>query len=78
MQFRYRNESPAMLADVHPFAGGGPNKRNPKRETMSNETLQHLADRVEIQDCLLRYARGVDRGDWGLVRSTYHPDARVA
>lgn len=40
-----------------------------------NETLQRLADRAEIQDSLCRYARGVDRGDWGMVRSTYHPDA---
>lgn len=40
-----------------------------------NETLQRLADRAEIQDCLCRYARGVDRGDWELVRSTYHSDA---
>lgn len=42
---------------------------------MNHETLQHLADRAEIQDCLSRYARGVDRGDWDLVRSTYHVDA---
>lgn len=40
-----------------------------------NETLQRLTDRAEIQDCLCRYARGVDRGDWNLVRSTYHADA---
>lgn len=40
-----------------------------------NDTLQRLADRAEIQDCLGRYARGVDRGDWELMRSTYHPDA---
>jgi SnoaL-like domain len=42
---------------------------------MSDEDLQRLADRAAIQDCLYRYARGVDRGDWDLVRSTYHPDA---
>ena len=29
----------------------------------------------EIQDVLFRYARGVDRCDWPLVRSTYHEDA---
>ena len=40
-----------------------------------DRTLQGLCDRVEIADCLARYARGVDRGDWELVRSTYHPDA---
>jgi len=33
------------------------------------------ADRIQIQDCLFRYARGVDRMDWNLVRSAYHADA---
>lgn len=32
-------------------------------------------DRSEIETALLRYARGVDRCDWELVRSAYHPDA---
>jgi hypothetical protein len=30
---------------------------------------------MAIQDVLYRYARGVDRRDWELVRSVYHPDA---
>lgn len=34
-----------------------------------------LIDRRHIQDVMCRYARGVDRGDWDLVRSAYHPDA---
>ena len=34
-----------------------------------------LQDRMEIQDCLFRYVRGVDRKDWDLVRSAYHADA---
>jgi len=38
--------------------------------------LQQLLDRAEIEDAIRRYARGVDRGDWEAVRSTYHPDAR--
>ncbi|MFC9835348.1 nuclear transport factor 2 family protein [Rhodococcus sp. NPDC127530] len=37
--------------------------------------LQRILDRQDIYDVLCRYARGVDRGDWELVRSTYHPDA---
>jgi hypothetical protein len=42
----------------------------------SNEqALQRLVDKDEIQDAMSRYARGVDRGDWDLVRSTYHADA---
>ena len=32
-------------------------------------------DRMEIQDCLFRYVRGVDRKNWDLVRSAYHTDA---
>lgn len=43
--------------------------------TVSNETLQRLADRAEIHDCMCRYAQGVDRGDWDMVRDAYHPDA---
>lgn len=37
--------------------------------------LQELADRIEIVDVLARYARGVDRCDWDLVRNCYHDDA---
>ena len=37
--------------------------------------LRTLIDRAEIQDAMVRYARGVDRGDWELVRSAYHLDA---
>jgi hypothetical protein len=32
-------------------------------------------DRREIEACLLRYTRGVDRKNWDLVRSAYHTDA---
>jgi hypothetical protein len=32
-------------------------------------------DRREIEECLLRYVRGVDRKNWDLVRSAYHVDA---
>lgn len=37
--------------------------------------LQRLLDRAAITDQVHAYARGVDRQDWELVRSTYHPDA---
>ena len=39
------------------------------------EMIRRLADRQAIEDTIARYARGVDRRDWDLVRSTYHPDA---
>jgi hypothetical protein len=38
------------------------------------DTLR-LRDRHEIQECLYRYIRGVDRKNWDLVRSAYHTDA---
>ena len=37
--------------------------------------LRRLIDKDEIRDAICRYARGVDRGDWDLVRTGYHPDA---
>jgi len=39
------------------------------------EALQRLLDKAEIYETICLYARGVDRGDWDLVRSTYHEDA---
>ena len=41
----------------------------------ANDAVQRLVDRAEIQDCMYRYARGVDRGDWETMRAAYHPDA---
>jgi hypothetical protein len=37
--------------------------------------LRQLLDRQAIQDCLLRYTRGVDRLDRDLLLSAYHADA---
>lgn len=37
--------------------------------------MQRLIDRQSIIDCLLRYSRGLDRGDWELMASAYHDDA---
>ncbi|SPB18217.1 hypothetical protein NOV72_05416 [Caballeronia novacaledonica] len=39
------------------------------------QTLQQLVDKAAIYDVMCRYARGVDRGDWELLRSAYHADA---
>ena len=41
----------------------------------NSEALQRLLDKDEVRDLMARYCRGVDRADWGLVRSTYHSDA---
>jgi 3-phenylpropionate/cinnamic acid dioxygenase small subunit len=40
-----------------------------------DDALQRLLDKDEIRDALCRYARAVDRGDWDLMRTTYHADA---
>ena len=37
--------------------------------------VQELLDKQAIFDTLMRYARGVDRGDAELICSAYHPDA---
>lgn len=38
--------------------------------------LSALLDKQEINEVVLRYCRGIDRRDFGLVRECYHPDAR--
>ncbi|MBD9663226.1 MULTISPECIES: nuclear transport factor 2 family protein [unclassified Variovorax] len=38
-------------------------------------TADRHANVTAIEQALFRYARGVDRRDWALVRSAYHPDA---
>ncbi len=37
--------------------------------------VQALLDRQAIQDVLIRYCRGADRADVGLIAEAYHPDA---
>ena len=39
------------------------------------DKLQEMLARQEIQDLLCRYARGVDRRDWALVKECFHEDA---
>jgi hypothetical protein len=41
----------------------------------TEERLARVADRLDIRELMERYARGVDRRDWDLVRAVYHPDA---
>jgi hypothetical protein len=42
-----------------------------------SETLQRLADRIDIQDALHRYARGIDRRNWDFLASAFHPGAQI-
>jgi len=39
-----------------------------------NDILQRLSDKEQIRDVMVRYARGVDRRDWELVRSAFFAD----
>lgn len=39
------------------------------------QMVAELWDREQIRQCLLRYARGVDRFDRDLILSAFHPDA---
>jgi len=40
-----------------------------------SQIREEWADRAAIEDCLLRYTRGIDRADPELLRSVYWPDA---
>jgi hypothetical protein len=39
--------------------------------------LRRMADRMAIQDCLHRYARGIDRRNWEFLASAFHPGATL-
>jgi hypothetical protein len=40
-----------------------------------DDALQRLLDEAAIKKVHIRYCRGIDRMDWELIRSCYHPDA---
>ena len=40
-----------------------------------DQSLQDLLDKQAIREVVMTYARGIDRLDFDLVRSAYHPDA---
>jgi hypothetical protein len=42
---------------------------------LSHAEVQRLVDEAEVRNVHLRYCRGLDRRDWELVESCYHPDA---
>ncbi|QYB07142.1 nuclear transport factor 2 family protein [Rhodococcus sp. USK10] len=44
-------------------------------ETELEVLVRELKDRQDIHDCVMNYARGVDRQDRELLLSVYHPDA---
>ena len=44
---------------------------------MDPDVLARLVDRQQIYDCLMRYVRGVDRVDLGLIRSAFWEDAII-
>lgn len=42
---------------------------------ISDNRLARLADRIEIEDVIVRVTRGMDRHDFDLARSAFHEDA---
>jgi ketosteroid isomerase-like protein len=44
---------------------------------LNEAEIRTLLDRAQIHDALMRYSRGVDRGDGELVLSVFHPDATL-
>jgi len=44
---------------------------------LNEAEIRTLLDRAQIHDVLMRYSRGVDRGDGELVLSVFHPDATL-
>jgi SnoaL-like domain len=49
---------------------------NDDRLAMLERKLQHLTDRQEILDCIVRTSRGNDRFDEARISSSYHADAQ--
>lgn len=47
----------------------------PKEHRPKAHCEDRRGDRREIEDCQLRYVRGVDRKGWDLVRAAYHTEA---
>ena len=39
------------------------------------DRIEQLIAKAEIEECLCRYARGVDRRDWPMVRAAFHDDS---
>ena len=44
---------------------------------MDNSTLQHLTDRMEISDTIIRYATGIDMRDWDVYRSCFCEEIEI-
>jgi len=40
-----------------------------------DDEVRRVVDQAAIRDVLYRYARALDRQDWNLLRTCYHPDA---
>ena len=39
--------------------------------------LQQISDRLEIEDVLIRYTRGIDTGEWDKLDTVFTPDAEI-
>src|SRR5437879_12061044 len=55
-----------------PSSSSGPRQRRANRRSEMDPNLQRFVDEAEIRQAHIRYCRGIDRMDWGLVRSRAH------
>ena len=39
--------------------------------------LHEISDRLEIEDVIIRYTRGIDTGEWDLLDTVFTPDAEI-
>ena len=60
-----RRDRSDVVYDRPGFSAGGAKS--------AEQRLLELLEKQAIQEVLMRYARGIDRMDWDLVRSCYHP-----
>jgi SnoaL-like domain len=54
----------------------GKELRGPMSTTPDDQRIAELLDKQEIEECIKRVARGLDRHDTELARSGFHPHAR--
>ena len=75
MDSRRHGRGQPQLSFGRPGAEPGDYGRAMAMTTSTDSALQQLLDKQAIQDVIVRYCRGVDRGDAEMTGSAYHHDA---
>lgn len=64
------------IGSAEAFGGAEASSMNKRRNTMAL-TQQEIADRLEIEDVLIRYCYAVDDRDWDAYRKVFTPNAVI-